>query len=258
MDINSPWYMGPKMNPPVDGMIWPFPPLKQWSDVTFLVYQDFCGGDPVKMKKLKGVLQHNVVNDLSRGALQGQMGKDGQLDEDGDHGAPKKWPGTVYEEWEDGLLVALGVPNGKGVSYLLATHREALGWKEVYKVRISSLTWLNKYNILYYIRGYEDDAEGSDDDGAVLAKRVVSSIRPAASVNTSVIAKRVTSSLSPATAFDTSVIGDAQRAVSAYLEPRTPPTNEPIALKLRAPSDAEYENARQKGSILACQLYGDA
>lgn len=74
------------------------------------------------------------------------MGKDDQLDEDG---APKKWPGTVYEEWEDGYLIALGVPNGKGVAYLLATHREALGWKEVYKVRIFSLTWLNQYNILY-------------------------------------------------------------------------------------------------------------
>lgn len=77
-------------------------------------------------------------------------------------------------------------------------------------------------------------------------------------MNTSVLAKRVATSLSPTTALDTSVLSDTQNTVSTYLEPRKPPTNKLTALQPQAPSDAEYEKARQKGSILACQLYGDA
>jgi hypothetical protein len=150
MDNASPWKTGRNMNPTVDGRARPFPPLKQWSDAVFLIYKDFCGSDPVKMKKLKGVLRHNVVNTNAKQVLHEFMEKHGDLEDN----RPKTWPGTEYNLGDDGFTVALGVPNGKGVAYLLATHRDALGWKEIYKIRIFSVGWASSYNILYYIRDH--------------------------------------------------------------------------------------------------------
>lgn len=153
MDNASPWKTGRNANPTVDGRARPFPPLKQWSDAVFLIYKDFCGGDPVKMKKLKVCLRHNVVNTRAREVLHEYMEKHGDLED----GRPKTWPGTEYKLGDDGFFVALGVPNGKGVAYLLATHRDALGRKEIYKIRIFSVDWASSYNILYYIRDHSDN-----------------------------------------------------------------------------------------------------
>ena len=156
-DNASPWKMGATRDPPVDGKARPFPPLKQWSDAVFLAYKDVCKGDPVKMKKLKACLRHNVINIAARQILHEYMGKHGELES----GRPKPWPGTLYklDDDDDGFNVALGVPNGKGVAYLLATHRESLGWKEIYQIRIFSVGWDSSYNILYYIRDHKEDAQ---------------------------------------------------------------------------------------------------
>lgn len=165
MDNASPWKTGRNKDPPVDGRARPFPPLKQWSDAVFLVYKDVCDGDPVKMKRLKGCLRHNVVNIRARRVLYEYMGKNGDLQDD----KPKPWPGTEYNlDVDDGFNVALGVPNGKGVAYLLATHREALGWKEIYKIRIFSAEWASQYNILYYIRDHRDSPTRRDRSNALL------------------------------------------------------------------------------------------
>jgi hypothetical protein len=154
-DNASPWKTGANMNPLVDGKTKPFPPLKQWSDAVFLAYKDVCKSDPMKMKNLKGCLRHNVINIAARQILSEYMGKHGELDS----GRPKPWPGTMYKLDEDGFNVALGVPNGKGVAYLLATHRESLGWKEIYQIRIFSVGWDSSYNILYYIRDHKEDSQ---------------------------------------------------------------------------------------------------
>jgi hypothetical protein len=139
----------------VDGKSRPFPPLKQWSDAVFLAYKDFCKSDHLKMKKLKGCLRHNVINIAARQILTKYMGKHGELES----GRPKPWPGTMYKLDEDGFNVALGVPNGKGVAYLLATHRESLRWKEIYQIRIFSIGWDSSYNILYYIWDRKEDTK---------------------------------------------------------------------------------------------------
>lgn len=164
LDNASPWKTGPKKNPPVDGRTRPFPPLRQWSDVVFPIYKDICEDDPVRMKKLKAVLQQTVSNAISRDALHEYMAKNGDLVEN----KPKVWPGTDYNLDDDGFNVALGIPNGKGIAYLLATHREDLGWKEVYKIRIFSVSWASRYNILYYIRHHQDSATRRDRPTAPL------------------------------------------------------------------------------------------
>jgi hypothetical protein len=159
LDNASPWKSGRDRDPPVDGKARPFPPLKQWSDAVFLTYKDFCKGDLVKMKKLKGCLRHNVVNTGAKEVLHEYMDKHGDLQDN----KPKPWPGTEYKlDVDDGFNVALGVPNGKGVAYLLATHRESLGWKEIYSIRIFSTDWHGTYNILYYIRDHKDTPSRRD------------------------------------------------------------------------------------------------
>jgi hypothetical protein len=159
LDNGSPWKTGRNRDPPVDGKSKPFPPLKQWSDAVFLAYKDFCKSDPVKMKKLKGCLRHNVINTSAKEVLHEYMDKHGDLQDN----KPKPWPGTVYKlDVDDGFNVALGVPNGKGVAYLLATHRDSLGWKEIYSIRIFSTDWRGTYNILYYIRDHTEDPARRD------------------------------------------------------------------------------------------------
>lgn len=155
LDSKSPWSAGRDRNPRVDGKANAFPPLKQWSDETFIVYKDVCQGDSTKMKRLKGVLRHSIVNTIAKKAINEYLGKMGELHE----GMPKEWPGTLFKLYDDGFNVALGFPNGKGVAYLLATNREALGWKEVYQIRIFSASWHSAYNALYYIRDHKDNPE---------------------------------------------------------------------------------------------------
>ncbi|KAM0718204.1 hypothetical protein Q7P37_006536 [Cladosporium fusiforme] len=155
LDSRSPWSTGRDRNPRVDGKVNAFPPLKQWSDETFLVYKDICKGDPKKMANLKGVLRHSITNTDTKRALHEYMGKANELQD----GRPKEWPGTMFKLDDDGFRVALGVPNGKGVAYLLATNREALGWKEIYQIRIFSASWSSSWNALYYIREHEDNPQ---------------------------------------------------------------------------------------------------
>jgi hypothetical protein len=168
-DNASPWKTGADRNPPVDGKTKPFPPLKQWSDAVFLAYKDVCKNDPMKMKKLKGCLRHNVINIAARQILHEYMGKHGELDS----GRPKAWPGTMYKLDDDGFNVALGVPNGKGVAYLLATHRESFGWKEIYQIRIFSVGWDSSYNILYYIRDHEESPDRRHESRDVAFPRLI-------------------------------------------------------------------------------------
>lgn len=152
----SPWESGPMLRDnPVDGTDKPFPPLRQWSDAVFLEYQDVCSGDTTKMKALKGVLRKTVMNKPTVSVLRDYLGAQKLLRAGM---FPQDWPGTVYKLGDEGFEVAMGVPGGKGVAYLLATHRVQLGWKEVYQVHIFA-DRSSFFNILYLIR---DHAQGTD------------------------------------------------------------------------------------------------
>jgi hypothetical protein len=228
MDNASPWKTGRNMNPTVDGRARPFPPLKQWSDAVFLIYKDFCGSDPVKMKKLKGVLRHNVVNANAKQVLHEFMEKHGDLEDN----RPKIWPGTEYNLGDDGLTVTLGVPNGKGVAYLLATHRDALGWKEIYKIRIFSVGWASSYNILYYIR---DHANGP-------SRRNLLDAPLNAGTNTTVTRDLALSVAGEGLSIDRSKAVEDHRHL-----PRAD-----------GPGSVLYTSYLQKGALLYCKLHASA
>jgi hypothetical protein len=65
----SPPNTGPAQNPKVDGTTNPFAPLKQWSDVTFLEYQQQRGSDLTCLKGLKGVLRYQISNTYTRNVV---------------------------------------------------------------------------------------------------------------------------------------------------------------------------------------------
>jgi hypothetical protein len=232
MDNASPWKTGRNMNPTVDGRQRSFPPLKQWSDALFLIYNDFCGSDPVKMKKLKGVLRHNVVNTNAKQVLHEYMEKHGHLEDN----RPKTWPGTEYNLGDDGFTVALGVPNGKGVAYLLATHRDALGWKEIFKIRIFSVGWASSYNILYYIR---DHANGPSRRHLLPAPLNVGTN----ATITRDVALRV---------------ADQDVSIDQHKTEDTVALLGDLAIRhwTRAPSDT-YDSSLMRGVMLQCRLHND-
>jgi hypothetical protein len=221
LDNASPWKTGRNMNPPVDGKARPFPPLKQWSDAVFLVYKDFCNSDPV--------LRHNVVNIRAREVLHEYMDKHGDLQDN----KPKPWPGTEYKlDVDDGFNVALGIPNGKGVAYLLATHREALGWKEIYMIRIFSVDWSSSYNILYYIRDHRDTP----------ARRHLLHALPNVSTNAT-----VTRDLALHRAREESSVAQTEAVEAHRHQPRVDTLVSPL-----------YTTSLERGAMLYCKLHGSA
>lgn len=236
LDSKSPWSAGRDRYPRVDGTVNPYPPLKQWSDETFVVYKDICKSDPAKMTKLKGVLRHGITNDAAKKAFRELLNKDGGLDEEG---IPKPWPGTLYKLADDGFHVALGLPNGKGVAYLLATNREALGWKEVYQIRIFSASWASAYNALYYIRDHKDNPERRDH---------IESSPPTTQHGS--LALRNAAVPTHHRRTDDSNDGPPSRALDAVIDRAG--MHQP-----RAIADEDYENALKKGSGLLCKLHSD-
>jgi hypothetical protein len=219
----------------VDGKARPFPPLKQWSDAVFLTYKDFCKGDPVKMKKLKGCLRHNIVNTNAKAVLHEYMDKHGDLQDN----KPKPWPGTEYKlDVDDGFNVALGVPNGKGVAYLLATHRESLGWKEIYSVRIFSTDWHGSYNILYYIRDHKDTPARRDLSYApTIVSAITTPVRD--------LALRI---------FADDQSNDQTKGVEIVKSPGAP-ANRHWPRVDAAPSET-YTKSLKRGTLLICKLRG--
>nr|OQO29635.1 hypothetical protein B0A51_02243 [Rachicladosporium sp. CCFEE 5018] len=137
----SPLHEGPKKIPPIDGKKDPFPPLSSWSDVAFLQYQDFCKSDPGCMHSLQGVAREFVINKYTGRVAELLFGERG----------PGKWPGTVYSPGDDGFNIFMGVPNGKGVTYLLAQHRKQFTWKVVEKIHVFSSPSRVDLNIFYHI-----------------------------------------------------------------------------------------------------------
>ncbi|KAK6441763.1 hypothetical protein LTR95_002017, partial [Oleoguttula sp. CCFEE 5521] len=137
----SPMYEGPKRIPPIDGKKDPFPPLSSWSDVAFLQYQDYCKGDPGCMDGLQGVARDSVINKYTEKIASLLFGSAG----------PGKWPGKVYSPGDDGFNIFMGVPNGKGVTHLLAQHRKHFTWKVVDKIHVFSSPSRIDLNIFYHI-----------------------------------------------------------------------------------------------------------
>ncbi|RMZ05100.1 hypothetical protein D0860_06083 [Hortaea werneckii] len=126
---------GRKSLPMVGGEIIP---LKQWSDVTFLQYQEYCKQHATEtlpfeacLRGLRGILRANVVSAKTREIANVALQKSGKEVASWD----KRTTWTIDEEAAQALLAT---PNGQGVAWFLAQHKAQLGRKIVTEVSISS------------------------------------------------------------------------------------------------------------------------
>ena len=75
-DIYSPDHTGTRKTPEVKGQ--DVIPFKQWSDVTFVIWQDYCKNQPNCMQGVRGILQMSVVNPNSKTTAEQAMTKAGR------------------------------------------------------------------------------------------------------------------------------------------------------------------------------------
>lgn len=130
----GPLYTGPdkRNNPPVTGDPYPFPELRQWSDIVFLEYQRLMTKTKQPLDSLKGVLRQEIKNEDTLNVLAHIVGGDSSdLSKN-----MKTWPGNDYAADSDALAALLGSPNGQGVAWLLRGHVDDLGKKTVGSVRV--------------------------------------------------------------------------------------------------------------------------
>lgn len=132
-DFNfGPRNKGPLKVPPVTGDPNPFPPLEHFSDVVYLEFVRLMKSNDRPINKLKGVLRSHVVNfdtgeiaERALGMRRYEMARNKDL----------AWPGKDFDADSDELAALVASPNGRGVAWLLATHKE-LGRKTISSARV--------------------------------------------------------------------------------------------------------------------------
>ncbi|KAI7332510.1 hypothetical protein KC315_g4632 [Hortaea werneckii] len=154
--------MGGKKSPPMVAS--EIVPLKQWSDVTFIQYQDYCKQHETTtstfeacLKGLRGVMRANVVGAKTREIANEALSQSGRLLRGWDHRAT--W--AIEEESAQAILAT---PNGQGVAWFLAQHKAQLGHKIVTEVSVFSDTGaaFDRMNFLFKIEDHPSTAEDPD------------------------------------------------------------------------------------------------
>ena len=97
------------------------PDIRAWSDVVFLEWKTQAQANGHDVQGLKYVIRYEIVNPstvLIAERAAGLWRRAG-------------WPGLTFFMDDDRARAVLGTPNGAGVAYLLATHKEQLGDKTI-------------------------------------------------------------------------------------------------------------------------------
>ncbi|GAB1728509.1 hypothetical protein NU195Hw_g7059t1 [Hortaea werneckii] len=129
----------------------PLPKIKQWSDIVALTWLHLTNSaGSHQPQNLRWLFRRIIRNDDTQNVI-GYVCKQkkvGQARPKGSTGPPWQapvWPGLVVRPTEsDGggegefFNALLATPNANGVVWLLAQHREQLGWKTVKSIRVWS------------------------------------------------------------------------------------------------------------------------
>lgn len=138
-------------------------PLKQWSDVTFIQYQDYCKRhDTITstfeacLRGLRGVVRANFVSAKTREIANEALSKSGKLLRGWDHRA-------IWAIEEESAQAILATPNGQGVAWFLAQHKAQLGHKVVTEVSVFSDTGaaFDRMNFFFKIEDHPSTAENA-------------------------------------------------------------------------------------------------
>ena len=104
-------------------------PLQTWADVTFLEWTNACKGDEKCVKSLKLITKcHAKSNATMRIGGQALGGANSW----------GIWPGKTFSKGSDQFAALMATPSGRGVAWLLLTHRVQFGWKSVKSVNLWS------------------------------------------------------------------------------------------------------------------------
>ncbi|KAK3702099.1 hypothetical protein LTR37_015074 [Vermiconidia calcicola] len=155
----SPEYKGKDQIPPVRGA--DLIQLRQWSDVTFLQWQDYCNDDPEQMRELRAVMRQDVINPVTKDIAFRVLAKHGK--------ELSVWSERLeLGKGTDGLRAMLATPNGQGIVWFLAQHKRQLGRLEVTGVTIFCNEILafgtrKSLNILFSIGPKDGQADWDED-----------------------------------------------------------------------------------------------
>ena len=121
----------PFVNPAIKNLP-DLPPLRRWSDATFLVWTNACKNDAACIYKLQYIVHNDVVNYecqwVAKYLVIGRPNVGFVTWDD--------WPGQSFGTDTDAGKAILGCPNGRGTAYLLLQHRGTFGTKTIESVTI--------------------------------------------------------------------------------------------------------------------------
>ncbi|KAK4609000.1 hypothetical protein CLAFUR4_14551 [Fulvia fulva] len=139
VQAETPQETGPDLEPPVNG---PYPPLSDWSDLTYLTFQIITRPNPNSRKNLR-VLVFALISDDSFHAVFEQIMCASDMDSDGN-----SWDDRLGFEYGSVEHTALmGTPPGIAAANFLGQHKQQLGWLGVARVEV-----------------FRDAASGPDDE----------------------------------------------------------------------------------------------
>ncbi|KAF7911488.1 uncharacterized protein EAE98_011958 [Botrytis deweyae] len=107
------------------------PDLSRWSDITYLKWAEVCKFHGTEVSNLNYVIQHHVTNQITLDVIKEVLKKRGEWL------APSGCVVSMGDSNGHGAAL-LGTPNGKGVVWLLAQHKEAFKSLTIISVEIFS------------------------------------------------------------------------------------------------------------------------
>jgi hypothetical protein len=113
--------------------------ITYWSDVVFIEWQSQAINRGLDIRELNYVFRLEITNEDTIEVIQRILG-----------GTYRPWPGVDVQMTEAAGLAMLGTPNGRGVAWLLATHKEQFGKRTIESVTVWSDSNPNNLRPSYY------------------------------------------------------------------------------------------------------------
>lgn len=104
------------------------PAVSRWSDVIFVEWQYETRRRPLGVGELKWLVRYNIANPTTRAVTVEALRRDGSR--------RTRWPGVSFPACSENFEAIIGTPNGRGIVWLLASHKREFGAKTVESVRV--------------------------------------------------------------------------------------------------------------------------
>jgi hypothetical protein len=143
------------------------PKLQHWSDVAFLQWQSLS--DEGVIPDLKYIIRSHIQNADCVGIIKSNILPTLRQKLNRRTSWLPMWPGIDFDMTSEEAKALLGTPNGSGVAWLLAQHKEELGQKTVEKATLWYSLTVNPSdregipNLLFHLKDLEtEEREGSE------------------------------------------------------------------------------------------------